>query len=71
MIAFYALPILMLALAVLWIIQFVFLMSLQDAILPGRHDKILWVVAFLVCPFLTPLAFLLWRKVKLGEKSTR
>jgi hypothetical protein len=37
--------------------------------LPGRHDKILWVVAFLVCPLLTPFAFLLWRKVKLGEKN--
>ncbi len=69
MIAFYAMPVLMLALAVLWILQFVFLMSLQDAILPGRHDKILWAAAFLLCPLLTPFAFLLWRKVKLGEKS--
>ena len=46
-------------------------MGLQDENLPGRHDKILWVVAFLVCPFLTPLAFLLWQKVKLGEKNAR
>ena len=71
MIALYALPVLMLALAVLWILQFVFLMGLQDENLPGRHDKILWVVAFLACPFLTPLAFLLWQKVKLGEKNAR
>ena len=71
MIALYILPVLMLALAVLWIIQFVFLMGLQDEIFPGSHDKILWVVAFLVCPFLTPFAFLLWQKVKLGEKNSR
>jgi len=69
MIAYYAVPVLLLVLAVLWILQFVFLMALQDAMLPGRHDKILWVVAFLVCPLLTPFAFLLWRKVKLGEKN--
>ncbi len=71
MIAFYAIPILLLALAVLWILEFVFLMGLQDENFSGPHDKTLWVAAFLVCPILTPFAFLLWQKVKLGEKAAR
>jgi len=37
-----------LAWAIFWICQFVLLMALQDEILPGRHDKVLWFIAFLV-----------------------
>lgn len=65
------LPFLILAWAIFWVCQFVLLMDLQDDILPGRHDKVLWFIAFLVCPILTPFAFLLLRKVRLGEKTAR
>lgn len=64
-------PLLVLAWAIFWICQFVLLMALQDEILPGRHDKVLWFIAFLLCPILAPFAFLLWRKVKLGERNAR
>ncbi len=66
---FIILPLLILAWAIFWVCQFVLLMALQDDILPGRHDKVLWFIAFLVCPLFTPFAFLLLRKVRLGAKT--
>ena len=57
----------LIALLVLWIYQFVFLMSLEDSIFPGTRDKILWCAAFIVLPIAAPFAFLLWRKVKLTQ----
>jgi hypothetical protein len=51
-------------LAIAWVWQFAFLMSLEDGMFYGRHDKILWVAGFILAPLLTPWAFLLWRRVR-------
>ena len=59
--------IILLALAIFWIYQFVFMMLLGDNTFSGKHDKILWCAVFIVFPMLTPFAFLLWRNVKSGE----
>ncbi len=52
---------------IIWIRQFVFLMSLEDSMFPGKYDKILWYVVFIVSPIITPFAFMLWKKIKLNE----
>jgi hypothetical protein len=47
----------------LWISQFVDLMSMSDSDFPGRYDKALWVVSFIVFFFLlAPLAFIFWKQ---------
>jgi len=48
-------------LAMIWVYQFAFLMSLHQERLESA-DKILWAVAFILLPFLAPFAFLLWKK---------
>lgn len=45
-----------------WIREFVFLMSLENTLFPGRYDKVLWWIAFFICPLLLPPAFHLWRR---------
>jgi len=52
------------ALAVFWIYQFTFLMALEDGMFSGKHDKVLWCVAFVLAPALAPFAFLMWRRVQ-------
>jgi RsiW-degrading membrane proteinase PrsW (M82 family) len=47
--------------AVLWVCEFVQLMALGDRDFPGQHDKVLWVVAFLVGNVLGAIAFHYWR----------
>ena len=48
-------------LTLLWAFQLVQLMLLEDSDFPGRHDKILWVVIFIVLFFLAPLLFMAWK----------
>lgn len=40
-----------------WLLQFVRMMRMPDAAFPGRHDKILWLVTFLVIGVVAPFAF--------------
>ena len=47
--------------ALFWVYQFVQLMLLSDSDFPGRHDKILWVAAFVFAFFVAPFAFLWWK----------
>jgi hypothetical protein len=47
--------------AILWVYEFVKLMALGDRDFPGQHDKVLWVVAFLVGNVLGAVAFHYWR----------
>ena len=47
--------------AILWVYEFVQLMALGDGDFPGRYDKVLWVVAFLVGNVLGAIAFHYWR----------
>jgi hypothetical protein len=59
--------------ALLWVYQFVQLMLLSDSDFPGRHDKILWVAAFVLAFLVAPFAFLWWktgyRMVRREEQS--
>jgi hypothetical protein len=50
-----------LVIALVWVYQFIQLMLLSDSDFPGRHDKILWVVAFVVAFPIAPFAFLWWK----------
>lgn len=49
-----------LCLIALWVQQFAELMRLPDSAFPGRNDKVLWTVAFIVMPWLVPITFLAW-----------
>ena len=51
------------SLVVLWIYQFTFMMSLSDAMFSGKCDKCLWCAAFILVPLLTPVAFMMWKKM--------
>ena len=46
-----------------WIVQFAQLMALEDRCFPGRHDKVLWVVALVAANVAGAAAFWLWKKV--------
>ena len=58
-----------LALAVFWIVQFTFLMALDDSMFSAKHDKVLWCAAFIFVAALTPFAFLVWKKINPAESS--
>lgn len=58
--------ILIFVVALMWTYQFVQLMMLNDAVFPATHDKLLWVVAFVVVIPLAPLAFLYWKRAYLS-----
>jgi hypothetical protein len=47
-------------LAIIWCYQFVELMLLSETNFPGKHDKILWALAFCALPPLAPFAFSYW-----------
>jgi hypothetical protein len=49
--------------AILWVYELVQLMALGDGDFPGRHDKVLWVAAFLVGNVLGAVAFHYWRQL--------
>jgi len=46
---------------VVWVYQFVQLMLLADSDFPGKHDKALWVAAFILVCVIAPFAFLWWK----------
>jgi hypothetical protein len=54
-------------LLVFWCIQFTLLMLMEDRLFPGRHDKALWVAAFLLAALMAPFAFLLWRRASVAK----
>ena len=49
----------------LWISQLVQLMILSDKDFPGRIDKPLWLVIYIVFLPLAPVIFIWWKKVYL------
>lgn len=55
-------------LIVLWVVYFAQMMSLADAEYPGKHDKILWFVVFLLFFFLAPFAFWIWKNFYLFDQ---
>tara|TARA_Y100001960_G_C14224496_1_gene610676 strand:+ start:113 stop:346 length:234 start_codon:yes stop_codon:yes gene_type:complete len=49
----------------LWISQLVQLMTLSCDDFPGRHDKILWVIIYIVFFPLAPFIFVWWKQAYL------
>lgn len=49
--------------AVYWVFRFVQLMALDEEDFPGRHDKTLWVIAFVVANVFAAVAFHWWKAV--------
>jgi len=64
------LAILILAAAYFWVIQFAQLMALSDTDFPGRHDKALWVAAFVFTCVFAAFAFLVWRRIMLVIRAS-
>jgi hypothetical protein len=64
-------PYVALLIALVWIYQFIQLMLLSDVDFPGRHDKILWVAAFVLAPPVAPFAFLWWKAAYRSMLRTR
>jgi hypothetical protein len=61
--------ILMLVLLVFWVIQFTELMGMSDGEFPGKHDKILWFVAFLSLNFVGAAVFVAWKQVRIMARA--
>jgi hypothetical protein len=59
--------ILALIFALVWIVEFAQLMELRDEDFPGRHDKALWVAAFVFGNVLGAVAFFLWKRDRAFE----
>jgi hypothetical protein len=57
-----ALFILAIIFGLVWIVEFAQLMALRDEDFPGRHDKALWVAAFVFGNVLGAVAFFLWKR---------
>ena len=57
----------------LWATQFIQLMLMSDNDFPGRRDKLVWGIAFIVVFAFTPFAFWGWKSayVDLLEKEAR
>ena len=53
--------VLLLLWSIFWVYQFVQLMLLSEADFPGRYDKVLWTVAFVLAFFVAPVAFFGWK----------
>jgi hypothetical protein len=49
-----------LGICIFWISQFVLLMLLSDSDFPGKYDKCLWLVAFILAFVVAPFAFFVW-----------
>jgi hypothetical protein len=61
--AFFVIAVVLLINAAFWIWQFLDLMMMPDEDFPGRFDKALWVVVFLMFfVFVAPIAFGLWKE---------
>ena len=52
-----------------WVVEFAQLMALRDEDFPGRHDKALWVAAFVFGNVLGAVAFFLWKRARSFETT--
>ena len=55
--------------AIIWLFQFIQLMLLSDSDFPGKHDKVLWVAAFICVFLIAPLAFMYWKKAYVSLRA--
>jgi hypothetical protein len=60
------------ALAWVWIKQFVWMMALDESSFPGKNDKIIWGASFIILPLFAPFAFIMWKSAwKEYQKAER
>ncbi len=52
-----------------WLFEFILLMSLEDHLFPGKSDKCIWGILFIILPFIAPLAFALYRFKPMEKKD--
>lgn len=52
-----------------WLFEFILLMHFRDHFLPGRYDKCIWGLCFIILPFVAPFAFALWRFNPMEKKK--
>ena len=50
-----------------WVVEFAQLMAMRDDDFPGRHDKALWVAAFVFGNIFGVFAFFLWKRDRVFE----
>jgi hypothetical protein len=60
-----------LAVVLLWIREFVRLMSMSPAVFPGRHDRWVWIVLMLAVPPVGLVAFWMFRRGREEEGAPR
>jgi len=53
-----------------WFRRFIALMLLPDNCFPGRHDKLVWGIAFVFLFFIAPITFYYWQKAYLAVRET-
>jgi hypothetical protein len=63
--------VLCLAVGILWVFQFVRLMSLADEDFPGQHARLGWVAGFVLLWFITPFAFMVWNAGRRPKSRSR
>lgn len=54
---------------VFWVSQFIQLMLLSDEDFPGKNDKILWFVTFILLSVIAPGLFAWWKQAYLHERK--
>jgi len=67
----WAISLIVVGFAIYWIYQFVQFMSFEDELFPGRYDKLIWAVVFLLAPPLAPFAFHMWKSARRAEVDAR
>ena len=60
-----------LCMCLFWAYQFIELMLLSEADFPGKHDKSLWVAAFIFVFLIAPFAFLGWKPAYRAMRSAQ
>lgn len=55
--------------ALVWVFQFAQLMALEEEDFPGPHDKILWVIVFVVANVFAAGAFRKWKETMLQMRA--
>lgn len=63
------LTIICIVIAIVWVVQFGQLMSLDDKSFPGPYDKIIWVAVFVLAVPLAPFGFLAWKSTYKSYKD--
>ena len=60
-----------LAICIFWVCQFIQMMLLSEADFPGKYDKCLWTAAFVIVLLLAPFAFFYWKSANEAMRDSR